>query len=96
MPARRRIDREFKDVEKYEYLLVEYLKEMSNEMTYLMLVVVSLFLFVVIDIVPSASLENPFAIKVVLVVLMAGGLILFGMTSLIKRNIERRFERIFS
>jgi uncharacterized membrane protein len=86
---------EVRKVESYEYLLVEYLKEISNEMTYLVLMICSLFLFVLIDLIPATTIENPTIVKMVFVVLICGGFALYGLSSVTKRRIEQKFERMF-
>ena len=91
------LKKEIKQVERYEYLLVEYLKEMSSEITYLLLIICSLFLFVLIDIVPGAALNEDYVfIKAIFVLLICGGFALFGLSAMTKRRIERRFEAIFA
>jgi len=96
--SRKGLEREIREVEGFEYLLVEYLKEISNEMTYLVLVVAALFLFVIIDIVPSV-IPTPITdsyqmIKLVFVLLVVGGFALFGLSNITKRRIEKRFAKI--
>ncbi|NYZ79781.1 hypothetical protein H0N95_00855 [Candidatus Micrarchaeota archaeon] len=89
------IEKEVKQVEKYEYLLVEYLKEISNEITYLVLVVCSLFLYVMLDLLPAANTPNYEVIRIIFILLIIGGFGLFGMSNITKRRIEKRFEQIF-
>jgi uncharacterized membrane protein len=88
------IQGEIKQVERYEYLLIEYLKEMSHEMTYLVLIMGALFFYVLIDLFPT-TIQSPFAMRIVFAVLICGGFVLFGLSSMTKRRIERKFERIF-
>ncbi|MBI4214424.1 hypothetical protein HY546_00350 [archaeon] len=89
--------REVKQVERYEYLLVEYIKEISNELTYLLLITTSLFLFVLIDIIPGLSAtEGYLTVKVVFVILIAGGFGMFGLSNITKRRIEKRFEKVLA
>ena len=90
-----RIVEEIKQVETYEYLLVEYLKEISNEMTYLITMVVSLFLYVMLDLLPLTESVDYAMLRLILVLLIVGGFGLFGLSNITKRRIERRFERIF-
>jgi uncharacterized membrane protein len=89
------IAKQIQEVEKYEYLLVEYLKELSNEITYLLLVVCSLFFFVLIGLFPQAVGENIDLVRTVFILLIVGGFALFGMSTIAKRKIEKKFELIF-
>lgn len=101
-PSMKMIQEEVREVEAYEYLLVEYLKEISNELTYLILIVAALFLFVLIDIIPSfvptgeaigaGSYEM---IRTVFILLIVLGFALFGISNITKRKIEKKFEMIF-
>ena len=88
--------KEIRKVENYEYLLVEYLKEMSNEITYLLLVVSCLFLYLLIDFLPSTYSFDQQVLKAVFIVLILGGFGLFGLSNATKRKIEEKFEAIFS
>jgi len=94
-----KLEKEVKEVEAYEYLLVEYLKEISNEITYLILIISSLFLFVLIDIIPNFSTETPLggyeSIKLVFILIIIGGFALFGVSGITKRRIEKKFELMF-
>ena len=90
-----RIVQELKQVETYEYLLVEYLKEISNEMTYLITMVVSLFLYIMLDLLPLTESVDYGMLRLILVLLIVGGFGLFGLSNITKRRIERRFERMF-
>lgn len=94
------------EVEKYEYLLVEYVKEISNEVTYLLLIVTSLFLYILVDLFPdkmgeaqtvvrSLGLSSVDMLRLVFILLIIGGFILFGLSNYTKRNIEGKFEDIF-
>lgn len=95
--ARTSLKSEIKQVERYEYLLVEYLKEMSSEIIYVLLIMGSLFLFVIIDLLPGAATnENYLFVKAIFVLLMCGGFALFGLSAITKRRIERRFEAMFT
>lgn len=98
MPKRESsLAKEVKQVERYEYLLVEYLKEISNEMTYLLLIATSLFLFVLIDIVPGLTASQGYlTVKIVFVILIVGGFGMFGLSNITKRRIEKRFEKILA
>ena len=87
--------KDIKEVEKYEYLLVEYIKHISNELTYLLLIMASLFLFVLLDISPELINTNTDMLRIIFVVLIVGGFALFGVSSMTKRKIEKQFERIF-
>lgn len=89
-----KLEREMKKIETYEYLLVEYIKEISNEMTYLVMVVTSLFLFVMLDAFPLVEVENLNVIKIIFVLLIVGGFALFGLSNITKRKIEKKFELI--
>ena len=95
-----RLEREIKQVETYEYLLVEYIKEISNELTYLVLIVCALFLFVLIDIIPTfiptPSAETYNLIRLIFILLIVGGFALFGVANITKRKIEKKFELIFT
>lgn len=102
MPRRRAsrsepaLEREVRQVERYEYLLVEYLKEISNEMTYLVLVVSSLFLFVLLDVLPLGVPPEQFnVVRLVFILFIVGGFALFGLSNITKRKIEKKFELIF-
>lgn len=90
------LEREVKKIETYEYLLIEYIKEISNEMTYLVLIVVSLFLFVMSDIFPLVEPQHFNIIRLIFVLLIVGGFALFGMSNITKRRIERKFELILT
>lgn len=90
-----RIVEEIKQVETYEYLLVEYLKEISNEMTYLITMIVSLFLYIMLDFLPLTENVDYSMLRLILVLLIVGGFGLFGLSNITKRRIERRFERMF-
>lgn len=85
--------KELRKVETYEYLLVEYIKEISNEMTYLVLIITSLFLFVMMD---SFSLGVEAAdfgvVKLIFILMIVGGFALFGLSNITKRTIEKKFE----
>lgn len=98
-PSMGKIEQEIREVEAYEYLLVEYLKEISNELTYLVLIVCALFLFVLIDImpsfVPSADAGDYGMIRLVFILLIVGGFALFGVSNITKRKIEKKFELMF-
>lgn len=92
------LEKEVKQVERYEYLLVEYLKEISNEITYLVLVVCSLFLYIMLDYLSSVSPVSSSSydmIRVIFILLIIGGFGLFGMSNITKRRIERKFEQMF-
>jgi len=89
------ITSEIKEVEAYEYLLVEYLKEISNEMTYLLLMIVSLFLYLIIEFIQLPSTVDTEAVKLVFIILTLGGFGLFGLSSFTKRKIEKKFEYMF-
>ncbi len=87
---------EIEEVERYEYLLVEYLKEMSNEMAYLLMATIALFLFVLMDVSADLAVYNLDIIKLVLVVWMVGSIAMFSLSSLVKWNIEKKFKKILS
>jgi len=86
---------EIKEVEAYEYLLVEYLKEISNEITYLLLMIVSLFLYLMIEFIQLPNTVDTQIVKLVFIILTLGGFGLFGLSSFTKRKIEKKFEHIF-
>jgi uncharacterized membrane protein len=86
---------EIHDVETYEYLLVKYIKEISNEMTYLMLTVCSLFIYIAMDAVFSSAIENFELVRLVFLVTTVGGFALFGMSNIKKSRIEKKFSKIF-
>jgi len=106
-PQKERIERgTAKEIEKYEYLLVEYMKEISNEITYLLLTIVSLFLYLVVNLfqdlvateVPEEfilGLTSVEMLRIVFILLMVGGFILFTLSSITKKNIEKKFDEIF-
>ncbi len=94
-----------KEIEEYEYLLVEYMKEISNEMTYLLLTIVSLFLFIVVNLFQDLvaietseefllGLSSVQMLRIVFILLMIGGFILFTLSNITKKNIEDRFSVI--
>lgn len=90
-----KIEKEVKVVEKYEYLLVEYIKEISNEMTYLVLIVASLFFYVLLDFFPTIEDAGMASIlKIIFVLIIIGGFGFFGMSNITKRRIEKQFEKI--
>jgi len=83
------------EVERYEYLLLEYLKEMSNEITYLLIIICGLFLFLVMDLAPAAQLSGSIeTLKTAFIVIIIGCFALFGLSSITKRRIEGRFKAI--
>ncbi|MFW5902640.1 MAG: hypothetical protein ACOCTT_02010 [archaeon] len=99
-------DKEVEETGKYEYLLVEYMKEISNEITYLLLVIVSLFLYILINLfkdVVAVDIEEEFLLgltsiellRIIFVILMIGGFVLFTLSNITKKNIEEKFEKIF-
>ncbi len=88
--------RKLREVEEYEYLLVEYLKEMSNEITYLILIVASLFMYVLLDLLPLSTNPDYEIIRGVFILMIIGGFGLFGLSNMTKRKIEKKFEAIFS
>ncbi len=99
-------EEETQEIEKYEYLLVEYVKEISSEVTYLMLVVTSLFLYILTDLFPDKMGQGVTAIRVIglssldmlriiFILVMIGGFILFGLSNITKKKIEDKFEKIF-
>lgn len=90
-----RIVQEIRQVETYEYLLVEYLKEISNEMTYLITMVVSLFLYVILDFLPLTEGVDYSLLRLIFVLLIVGGFGLFGLSNITKRRIEKKFEMMF-
>jgi len=96
MAKKQSLSKEVHDVEKYEYLLVEYIKQISNELTYLMMILATLFLFILLDISPELASTDYSIVKLVLAVTIIGGFALFGISSMIKRKIEKKFERIFA
>ncbi len=85
---------EIEEVERYEYLLVEYLKEMSNEMAYLLMATIALFLFVLLDVSADLAIYNLDMIKLVLVAWMIGSIAMFSLSSLVKWKIEKKFKKI--
>ena|SRR3989344_901337 len=90
---------EIKQVEKYEYLLVEYLKEISHEVTYLTMSVVALFLFIFVDspfFSTAASFTHIELLRTIFVLVMIGSFAMFGIASIKKRNIEKKFAWIFN
>ena len=87
---------EIEEVERYEYLLVEYLKEMSNEMAYLLMATIALFLFVLLDVSADLAAYNLDMIKLVLVAWMVGSIAMFSLSSLVKWKIEKKFKKILS
>jgi len=87
--------KEIKKVESYEYLLVEYLKEMSNEITYLVLIVASLFMYVLLDLLQLSAQPDYEIIRSIFILMIIGGFGLFGLSSMTKRKIEKKFEAMF-
>jgi len=96
MAKKHDVEKEIEEVEKYEYLLVEYIKEISNETTYLLLIIATLFLFVLLGVSPEFSSADYGMIRTIFAILILGGFALFGISSMVKRKIEKRFEKIFS
>ena len=84
---------EIKEVEKYEFLLIEYLKEMSNELTYLLIIACSIFLFLMIDMLPAAQTGEFETLKTIFIIIILGCFGLFGFSAVTKRKIEERFKR---
>ena len=85
---------EIEEVERYEYLLVEYLKEMSNEMAYLLMATIALFLFVLLDVSADLAVYNLDMIRLVLIAWMVGSIAMFSLSNLVKWNIEKKFKKI--
>jgi len=96
MAKKESIDKEIEDVEKYEYLLVEYIKEISSSMTCLVLIVTTLFLFVLLDLSPQFASSTYDPLRIALLLAMIGGLALFALSSLIKRKIEKKFKKVLT
>ncbi len=94
MPKKQSVEEEIGDVEKYEYLLVEYIKEISNGMTCLVMIVTTLFLFVLLDLSPQFAATDYDVLRLALILAMIGGLALFGISSLVKRKLEMKFKKI--
>ncbi len=93
MAKRNSVSKEIRKVETYEYLLVEYIKEISNEMTYLVLIITSLFLFVMMDTLSLGIEPEKFGVvKLIFILMIIGGFALFGLSNITKRNIEKKFE----
>ena len=86
------IHKELQKVERYEYYLIEYLKEMSNEITYLLVVVCALFLFILTDFMPSAQMEAFSFLRTIFIVIIIGCFALFGLSAVTKRRIEKKFK----
>lgn len=92
------------EVERYEYLLVEYVKQVSNESTYLVAVVTTLFLYMLTNLFSDKlisgkatqimGLTSVGLLKIVLVIIMLGGFTLFALSNYRKRKIEKRFEEV--
>jgi len=95
MAKKESVEKEIEDVEKYEYLLVEYIKEISNGMTCLVMIVTTLFLFVLLDLSPQFASPDYDFVRLALILAMIGGLALFGISSLVKRKLEKKFKKIF-
>ncbi len=91
-----RLEREVQEVEKFELLLVRYLREISNQITYLMIIVSSIFLLILVDLGPQFLADTRVfdAARLVLVILIVGGFMLFAGSSSMKRKIEKRFEDV--
>ncbi len=87
---------EIQEVERYEYLLVEYLKEMSNEMAYLLMATIALFLFVLLDVSADLAAYNLDMIRLVLIAWMVGSIAMFSLSNLVKWKIEKKFKKILS
>lgn len=95
------------ETEEYEYLLVEYVKEISSEVTYLLLIVTSLFLYILVDLFPEkmgaeatatgiAGLTSVQLLRLVFILVIIGGFILFGLSNITKRKIEDKFDEMFN
>lgn len=91
-----RLEKEVREVEKFELLLVRYLREISNQVTYLMVIVSSLFLLVLVDLGPATIPDTRLfeMARLVLIILVVGGFMLFVGSSSRKRRIEKRFEQV--
>ncbi len=98
--------KEAKEIERYEYLTVEYLKEISNEVTYLLLTIVSLFLYILVNLFEGTITGEPETefimgmapgqmIRIIFLILMIGGFLLFSLSNITKRKIEKEFNEIF-
>jgi len=85
---------DIEEVERYEYLLVEYLKEMSNEMAYLLMATIALFLYVLLGVSADFAAYNMDIIRIVLIAWMVGSIAMFALSSLVKWNIEKKFKKI--
>ena len=96
MPKKEKVEEEIEEVEKYEYLLVEYIKEISNGMTCLVMIVTTLFLFVLLDLSPQFASSDYDVLRLALILAMIGGLALFGISSLVKRKLEKKFQKILT
>jgi len=88
------VDEEIHEVQRYEYLLLEYLKEMSNEITYLLIIVCGLFLFLAMDFIPAAQAGDFALMKTAFIIIIIGCFALFGLSTVTKRRIENRFKSI--
>jgi len=99
-------DKEVGETGKYQYLLVEYMKEISNEITYLLLVIVSLFLYILINLFKDIAtieageefllgLTSVELLRIIFIILMIGGFALFTLSNITKKKIEERFEDLF-
>ena len=78
----------------YEYLLIEYLKEISNEITYTILITTSLFILLMLDIFQPKNIQSFELIRTVFIVFIVGGFFMYGLSSWTKRRIENRFNNI--
>ncbi|MBS3060682.1 MAG: hypothetical protein J4432_04195 [DPANN group archaeon] len=78
----------------YDYLLVEYLKEISNEITYISLITSSIFILLLLDIFQPAGIESFDLIRLIFIVFIVGGFFLYALSSWTKRRIEASFRAI--
>ncbi|MEM4221841.1 MAG: hypothetical protein QW097_00200 [archaeon] len=78
-----------------DYWLLEYLKEISNELTYLILIVASIFIYLMIDLLPAVpgSTDN---LKLLFLILTLGGFGLFALSNITKTKIEKKFKEALS
>ena len=89
-------NRGVEEIEKYEYLMVEYIKQISNEILYLLLILTALSLYMLLGVSSQFASQDYDILRIVFLVLAAGGFALFVVSSTMKRKIEAKFEKILS
>ncbi len=95
---------EIEETERYKYLLVEYVKQISNELTYLLMIVTTLFLYILTNLfsdrfaggeaIVAGTITSLDLLRIVLITILIIGFLFFTLSTYTKRNIEKKFEKI--